>query len=587
MPALEPAVTYYRMSDDKQEASIPQQRAEVLRYAARHGYVIVREYIDEGISGDATEKRVQFQKMLADAKERGDFEVVLCWDQDRFGRFDPLEAGYWIKPLRDVGVRLETVAQGRIDWDDFAGQIVYAVQQGGKHQFLRDISRNTTRGHLSSVVEKGRWQGGPAPYAYVVVDGKLALGDPERVEVVRWLFRTYADGAMTIRAMAAHLNARGVPSPAGGLWYDNTIHKILIRRAYVGDAVWNRRHEGKYHAVVGGEVTARKRGAKREELPADQWVIRPDAHPAIVDRETFGRVQRRLAETPSHGTRRRPGALFLLSRLLYCGNCRSAMIGSSKHSTFDAEGNVCRRYICGGYHHHGGAACSCNTMTELPLVRAVIRKVASWFRDERNRAALEGVVRKKAGQSAEAGAGPEQALRSRLAELNRQIDQGNANLALLPPDRLAGVVAKVREWEEQRRAVQADLDALSGASRADARDIDARVEEALALLEPLADRVHEADPAHLHRVLRQVVSKVECWFTPVPFGPHRKRGLFTRGLVSVRPDLIITHVTSDSPLMMRLRAGNMPASGSCFIGASLTSAPAAATSSARPACSGG
>jgi DNA invertase Pin-like site-specific DNA recombinase len=125
------AVAYYRMSDKSQEASIPAQREAVQAYAAKHGHKIVREYKDEGISGDATEKRLGFQKMLKDASEVGDFEAVLCWDQDRFGRFDPLEAGYWVKPLRDAGVRLETVAQGRIDWEDFAGQIIYAVNQGG------------------------------------------------------------------------------------------------------------------------------------------------------------------------------------------------------------------------------------------------------------------------------------------------------------------------------------------------------------------------------------------------------------------------------------------------------------------------
>src|SRR6478735_2220884 len=122
------AVAYYRMSTDRQEASIPDQREAVEKLARKQGYKIVREYADEGISGDDTERRAGFKQMLADAR-RADFEAVLCWDQDRFGRFDPLEAGYWVKPLRDAGVYLETVAQGRIDWEDFAGRIVYAVQQ--------------------------------------------------------------------------------------------------------------------------------------------------------------------------------------------------------------------------------------------------------------------------------------------------------------------------------------------------------------------------------------------------------------------------------------------------------------------------
>jgi hypothetical protein len=44
----EPIVAYYRMSDDKQENSIERQRSQVEPYATRHGYVIVRKYVDEG-----------------------------------------------------------------------------------------------------------------------------------------------------------------------------------------------------------------------------------------------------------------------------------------------------------------------------------------------------------------------------------------------------------------------------------------------------------------------------------------------------------------------------------------------------------
>src|SRR5262249_1608638 len=165
MPKLTPAVTYLRKSTDRQEHSIPEQRAEVATYAAKHGYRILREYKDEAISGAATEKGVESQKMLHAARALGDLEVVLCWDQDRFGRFDPLEAGYWIKPLRDAGVRLETVAQGKIDWEDFAGRIIYAVQQEGKHAYLRDLSRNVTRSMAAKARACG-WNGGKAPYGY-------------------------------------------------------------------------------------------------------------------------------------------------------------------------------------------------------------------------------------------------------------------------------------------------------------------------------------------------------------------------------------------------------------------------------------
>ena len=93
--ALKPAVAYYRMSSDRQETSVPDQRKAVERYGVENGYRILREYIDSGISGDATEKQLEFQRMIADASNR-EFSAILCWDQDRFGRFDSVEAGHWV-----------------------------------------------------------------------------------------------------------------------------------------------------------------------------------------------------------------------------------------------------------------------------------------------------------------------------------------------------------------------------------------------------------------------------------------------------------------------------------------------------------
>ena len=54
------AVAYVRMSSDRQEASPKQQREEIEKLAKRGGYRIAKWYIDEAVSGDATEKRLQF-----------------------------------------------------------------------------------------------------------------------------------------------------------------------------------------------------------------------------------------------------------------------------------------------------------------------------------------------------------------------------------------------------------------------------------------------------------------------------------------------------------------------------------------------
>jgi DNA invertase Pin-like site-specific DNA recombinase len=210
------SVAYYRMSRDLQEASIPRQRESVEAYAKVNGYEILREYKDEGISGDATERRAGFLAMR-EAGARGEFQVILCWDKDRFGRFDSIEQGYWVKPLRDAGVRLVTVTQGLIDWNSFAGRIVDTALAESKHEFLRTLSQNTTAGKIR-VARGAYFNGGTVPYAFDrlllnehdepqmrVLRGQVVTRqrgwhfvltpceNAQEVETIRWLFRSFAD----------------------------------------------------------------------------------------------------------------------------------------------------------------------------------------------------------------------------------------------------------------------------------------------------------------------------------------------------------------------------------------------------------
>ncbi len=61
--------SYLRMSDERQEHSIPAQREELLRYAEKHNYRVLREYLDEAISGDDTGRRVGFLRMREDSQQ--------------------------------------------------------------------------------------------------------------------------------------------------------------------------------------------------------------------------------------------------------------------------------------------------------------------------------------------------------------------------------------------------------------------------------------------------------------------------------------------------------------------------------------
>ena len=220
-----PSVGYLRRSTSRQEKSLDDQRSEIVRYAAANNYKILRWFQDDGISGDATERRDGFLAFHKAACNGRDFDAILVWDQDRFGRFDSMEAGYWIHPLRKAGVRLVSVTEGPINWDDFTGRVMYSLKQEGKHQFLRDLSRNTSRGQISNA-QKGHLCGQAAPYGFdrMLIDergvhkqrvrngDKLAKprgwrttlvpsDDLVKTSTLRWLFQTYADTDTGLRSM--------------------------------------------------------------------------------------------------------------------------------------------------------------------------------------------------------------------------------------------------------------------------------------------------------------------------------------------------------------------------------------------------
>lgn len=206
-------VLYLRVSTDEQATSIADQRRSLNEYAKSKKYTIVGEFVDEGISGDATEKRRAFQSMMKECTKKK-WELILCWDQDRFGRFDAVEAGYWIKPMRDAGIALETIGQGRIDWNDFASRIVWSINQEAKHGFLRDLARSSLRGSLERA--RSGAANGRNPYGYIKgEDGHYIFDDAEKVAAVRRIFDLRLLG-FGVRIISANMNRAGIKSPSGG-----------------------------------------------------------------------------------------------------------------------------------------------------------------------------------------------------------------------------------------------------------------------------------------------------------------------------------------------------------------------------------
>jgi DNA invertase Pin-like site-specific DNA recombinase len=581
------AASYYRMSDDQQQESIPQQRNAVTAWAKAHGYVIVREYMDEGISGDKTEKRKGFLQMREDATRLRDFQAIIVWDQDRFGRFDSLEAGYWIKPLRDAGVVLVTMREGAIDWNDFTKRLVYTITQEGKHQYLRDISRNITRGLLANAKD-GKRNGSYVPYAYdrMLLDElgqprqRLRIGekvarpaswgvtlvpsdDPAQVETVVWVFRTWIDTATSLRAIALELNRRGIPAPGRfhrpgdrerPLWDTNAIRRLLANPVYCGDYRWGQTASGSYHRVVNGEVTETKgkRCRRANERPA---VYVRDAFSPLVSRETWDAAQAKLAERRVNRSYVRDAG-YALTGLLYCGHCRMKMKGTHCGCRA-ANGKVYsyRRYICKTAIANGGAGCRLYSIRESYLLPFLVKRLQEDYLAPEKVAQLEAELRRRLEARRNGGSLAEaEGLRRRLAAVDDEIKTATQNVlrAKSNIDLLNDALTALRGERERLAAELSDAEARRGPEL----DIEETVKKAVDRLRTLAEWLQEVDPKRLREVLRQIFVRVDLYYESVEGRTKRSPFRLEKGVAQLRPQMQFDSCASSSPRFAACRSAS-------------------------------
>ena len=458
---------YLRMSTDAQEGSIAQQEKALLAHCRKHGYHTTAVYKDEGISGDATDKRKQFLRMIGDAPS-GLFERILCWDQDRFGRFDMLEAGVYVTPLRKAGVSLETLAQGVIDWEDFGGRVIYGIAQEGKHQYLRDLSRNVLRGLQAKAIDCRGYPGGPAPFGYCRVTELVAVGGKSKrvsrleiveadAAIVRRLFAEYVRPNASANLVAQRLARDGVKSPRGApYWKRENIARILQCPAYVGIVQWGKHDTGKYAArTPEGGVVSRKGSAKRASVGAIRH-HRPDICPPIVDQATFDEAQRLLAERGRSPCS--PSAIRPLSGIIYCSRCGKRMHADGRRREGTTNKGEPSFRCSSSIVPELGKPCLRSRIPEAPLLDAIQAKLDEFLGTRRGVAELtrraEALVRKREGSGGEAAV---QSLSKRLTGIEKRLADGIARLTVVPDGLVPELSRALDGLRQERDAAAADL----------------------------------------------------------------------------------------------------------------------------------
>lgn len=493
-----PVAAYYRMSSDQQDKSIDAQRDSVEKWAATQKFCILWEYVDNGISGDATAKRKAFQQMRDDAVG-GDFDTIVCWDQDRFGRFDSLEGGWWTHPLREAGVRLVTVAQGVIDWNNYIGRMTYSLMQEGKHQYLVDHSRNVTRG-LAAKAQRGEWHGGLTPMGYVLnaETQKLELGDPDEISIVLKMFDWY-DRGVSLRSIVDRLNKDGRNPRTGRHWCHNTVRSILTKPHVTGDYVWPLTSQGKYHCVRDGAVT-------HDVGETGERIFIADNHPKIVDRDLFDRVAARLTANRKLTTPIKSGGGFYLTGILFCAHCGSPMRGRTQ--TIKGNSNV--YYMCSGHQRRGKSFCGFNNVRQDVLMAEVMTHLEEWATSPDTLNGFDEKLRKLIAQSSDTA--NVENLRRRLDEIAKLLATAEKRILTVDDELMPIIQRQIKELLAERRDVTEQLAVADVPTETAVDSHSRRFTAALAAIGDVRRLIAERDPAAVRALLGDVIERIDVRF---------------------------------------------------------------------------
>jgi site-specific DNA recombinase len=371
------AAIYARVSSKPARAA--DDREPLRELAAGRGLLVGDElvFLDEGSSG-ATLVRPALER-LRDRAAEGGFELLLCHAPDRLARRYAYQV-LLLEELQRAGVEVVFAREGERSGspeDELLRQFHGMIAEYERAQ----IRERTRRGKLHHARGSSQSVMSGAPYGYRYVRGsEHAEGyweiDAAEAEVVREVFRRYAEQGESIAQIARALSVQGIPTRTGkAVWDRSTVWEMLRNPAYRGQAAFGKTKTADRHGAPTRTTRARgerhgRRPTRHDQQP-ERWTLIPV--PALVTDERFQLAQERLRQN-AHFAKRNTKRPTLLQSLLVCRECGYACYRTSTRTT----NKRIYYYRCIGsdnYRHVGGRVCHSRPIRPDKLVWAEVRRL--------------------------------------------------------------------------------------------------------------------------------------------------------------------------------------------------------------------
>lgn len=327
---------YERLSDedrdkvnkDDNSESIKNQRHLLLEeIKRREDFVLVDEYCDEDLSGAGT-YRPEFERLIRDC-ESGKLDVVLCKSQSRFSRDMEIIEKYIHNKFIEWGVRFIGIADNA-DTENEGNKKSRQINGLVNEWYLEDVSNNI-RSAFNAKMKHGEFISPFACFGYEVCkeDNNKLVVDRVASVIVKDIFSLYLSG-LGFSGIAKNLNNKNIPSPSlykyrKGIklnvisnrpreeikWSSNAVKTILTNEVYIGNLVQGKR------------TTVSYKNHKIKNKDKSEWIRIENTHEAVVDKDTFKKVQTLMKERTK--PLKKSGSVHVFSGKVFCLECNQIM----------------------------------------------------------------------------------------------------------------------------------------------------------------------------------------------------------------------------------------------------------------------
>ena len=447
---------YIRLSredGDKQESeSIGNQRKILQRYVKENNLCLVKEYVDDGISG-TTFDRPSFNELLQDI-ENQNINMVITKDLSRLGR-DYIKTGFYLEDyFPKNNIRYVAITDEIDTCIDSTNNDITPFKAIMNDIYAKDISKKI-RSVLKEKQKQGEYMCSIPAYGYKrhpTIKNKLIIDEQVR-DIVEKIFDMYTNGHGSVE-IVKFLNSNKYLSPTGyrktGIvqdenknltrlsnqrlqsgtpepccsrnktsynWNEVTLCNMLKNEVYIGNTIQNKK------SVISYKVKKIRTVEKENQIRVD------NTHEAIIDKDTFEKVQCIIEK---RGTNTKLKYDYLLRGLLYCYHCkRKLQIVLKKNSKRNAKSHP---YItCSNAKEQGCYSLNMNYEKFEKHIIYIVKKICQIYADKE---IFYSIYEKYQNKTLDIREG----YKKKIGQIDRAILDINNSLDKMYMDKLRGVL---------------------------------------------------------------------------------------------------------------------------------------------------